>query len=91
MPVEKRASGFNRRAGAFMKSVLQALNGTTFTPVKSIADENVSTEVPEKVTSTLILMEKMGHIELQTAPDGSQSAKLTPDGLKWVNHLFGGL
>ena len=91
MAVEKRASGFNKRAGIFMKSFLRALNGDTFTAVSSIKDENVSTEVPEKVTATLGLMEKMGHIELQKSPDGSLSAKLTTDGTAWVNHMFGGL
>lgn len=73
-----------------MRAFLSSLNENTLVSVASIQNEDVATEVPEKIESTANLLATMGYIVLQKAPDGSLSAKLTPSGAYYASNAFTG-
>lgn len=88
MNTQKRESGFNKRAGVFIKTLLQSLNTDSFVQLASLENEVVSTEVPEKVDQTVKILENMGYIQVTRGIDGAISAKLTNDGAVYAAGFF---
>lgn len=78
-------SMFVKRAGRFIKALLNSANGETFTPVSSIEDVAVTGEEPGNVDRTIEILRNMEFIETVTDENGNVSIRLTPSGVNHVN------
>lgn len=81
---------FPKRAGRFMKGLLNSLNATTFTAIPTITDPVVSGEEAANVDSTVKILADMQYVEVQTDANGVKSLRLTPSGVTHTNVNFGG-